>query len=159
MSGFLSVGQVLKGLTQSAPWGRGVRRYEVIRHWVEVVGPAVAHRAQPVEIRGRTLYVEVADPVWLQQLVFLTDSIRRALNEAVGREAIDRIFLRLGDGPGEREFPEQDVKDEASGTQGARLFTQAPDRRAVQAALSKIADRGVREALANLLSRAEDRKK
>ncbi len=155
MKGFTSVGQVLGDVARSAPWGGGLRRYEVIRHWAEAVGPAVARRAEPVEVRGRTLYVEVRDPVWLQQLVFLSDSIRRALNEAVGREALDRIFFRLADVARGEASSNQDVDAEETEKRRARLVAQIPDAKTVQTALSSIEAQEVREAVEKLLARVE----
>ncbi|MFQ5691607.1 MAG: DUF721 domain-containing protein, partial [Nitrospinota bacterium] len=132
----------------------GLQRQDVLRHWERAVGPAVARMAEPVEVKGRTLYVEVRDPVWLQQLVFLSDSIRRALNDAVGRDDLDRIFLRLGDGTGNRAAPDAEPAAPSEEALQARLAAQAPDRQTTQAARAEIGDPQLREALASLLARA-----
>ncbi|HJM41757.1 MAG: DUF721 domain-containing protein [Nitrospinota bacterium] len=156
MSGFAPVGSILRDVTRSAPWGPGIQRYEVIRNWEEAVGPTVARMTSPVEVKGRTLYVEVRDPVWLQQMVFLSESVRRALNQAVGRDVLDRIFFRQADAPGRpaAAAPGDGVEAEEARERGARMAAQAPDRAESQAALAKIEDPGVREALAQLLARA-----
>jgi hypothetical protein len=155
MSGFASIGHILKDLTGSAPWGEGIRRYEVVGHWEKAVGPAVARRAVPVEVRGRTLYVQVRDSVWLQQLVFLSENIRQALNDAVGREALERIFFRLADQAESPASLKQDGGVEELERRRARLSAQAPDRKTVQTALSQISDPEVRDAFESLLARAE----
>lgn len=153
MNGFAPVGQVLKRLARSAPWGEGLQRHEVLRHWEEAVGPTVARMAHPVEVKSRTLYVDVRDPVWLQQLVFLSDSVRRALNESVGRDALERVFFRLSDGPVRGAFPDAETGAAEAKERRSRLAAQAPDRGAV-GSLSAISDPAVREAVASLLQRA-----
>lgn len=65
--------------------------------WDGVVGPAVARNARPSWIRNKRLRVRVSGPIWLQELEFVAETIRNRLNEALGRQAIDRIDFRLGD--------------------------------------------------------------
>ncbi len=154
MSGFTPVGSILRDLTQSAPWGPGIQRYEVIRNWEKAVGPTVARMTNPVEVKGRTLYVEVRDPVWLQQMVFLSEKVRCALNQAVGRDVLDRIFFRQADTPWRPAAPEDEIEAEKARERSARMAPQAPDRAESRAALAKIEDPVVREALAHLLARA-----
>jgi len=154
MSGFTPVGSILRDLTRSAPWGPGIQRYEVIRNWEEAVGPTVARMTNPVEVKGRTLYVEVRDPVWLQQMVFLSEKVRCALNQAVGRDVLDRIFFRQADTPWRPAAPEDELEAEKARERSARMAAQAPDRADSRAALAKIEDPVVREALAHLLARA-----
>ncbi len=154
MIGFSSVGSILRDLTRSAPWGSGIQRYDVVRHWEEAVGPAVARMTNPVEVKGRTLYVVVRDPVWLQQMIFLGDSVRRALNEAVGRDALDRIFFRQADGPWRPGTPEGEGEAERARERRVQRAAQAPEPAESQAALANIGDSGVRNAVARLLARA-----
>ena len=153
MSGFYSVGSILKELTRSASWGPGLEQNEVVRRWKDVVGPAVAKMANPVEVKGRTLYVDVRDPVWLQQMVYMRESVRRALNEAVGKMALDRIYFRQADGP----FKPEDEEDSlpAGGVQERRKghATHVPNPVESQDALSKIRNEDVRKAFAALLDR------
>ena len=153
MSGFCSVGSILKGLTRSASWGPGLERNEVVRRWKDVVGPAVAEMANPVEVKGRTLYVDVRDPVWLQQMVYMRESVRRALNEAVGKAALDRIYFRQADGP----FKPEDEEDPlpAGRVQERRKWyaTRVPNPAESREALSKIPNEDVRKAFAALLDR------
>lgn len=64
--------------------------------WDRVVGPEISNNARPSWIRDRRLKVRVSDPIWLQELKFLEEDIRRRLNETLGREAVDKIEFRVG---------------------------------------------------------------
>jgi len=64
--------------------------------WEGVVGPPVARHAKPLWIKQRLLRVGVSDPIWLQELRFQEQDIREKLNQALGKEAVERIEFRLG---------------------------------------------------------------
>jgi predicted nucleic acid-binding Zn ribbon protein len=64
--------------------------------WGEVVGTAISGHAHPSGIQRGLLRVTVTDPIWLQELKFLEESMRDRLNEKLGRKAINRIEFRVG---------------------------------------------------------------
>lgn len=64
--------------------------------WDEVVGPAVSKNAHPSWIKTGRLRVTVSDPIWLQELEFMEESIREKLNKTLGRKAVERIEFRVG---------------------------------------------------------------
>jgi predicted nucleic acid-binding Zn ribbon protein len=64
--------------------------------WDGVVGPAISRNARPSWIKNGKLKVRVSDPIWLQELEFVEESIREKLNTKLGRKAIDRIEFRIG---------------------------------------------------------------
>lgn len=63
--------------------------------WDEVVGDTVARNAQPLWVKNRRLRVKVSDPIWLQELSFIEERIRKKLNERLGRKAVEKIEFRL----------------------------------------------------------------
>ena len=99
---------LLGTLSQEKRWRERFGLHAVFLFWHEVVGEEIACRAQPHVIRGTVLWVEVSDPVWLQQLHLqrglllgeingrlateakLTD-IRFQLNSALDRETVPVI--------------------------------------------------------------------
>ena len=64
--------------------------------WDDSVGKIVADHARPAYIKKGLLRVEVTDPIWLQELEFAAESIRKKLNKNMGREAVKKIEFRLG---------------------------------------------------------------
>jgi len=63
--------------------------------WDEAVGPGIAGHARPSWIRKGLLRVEVSDPIWLQELEFLSGDIRETLNERLGGKSIKKVEFRL----------------------------------------------------------------
>jgi predicted nucleic acid-binding Zn ribbon protein len=66
--------------------------------WDEAVGPGIAGHARPSWIRKGLLRVEVSDPIWLQELEFVSEDIRDRLNEKLGGKRIKRLEFRLSSG-------------------------------------------------------------
>ncbi len=64
--------------------------------WEETVGRAIAQNAQPEWIKNGKLRVRVSDPIWLQELGFVNEAIKKKLNESLGRKAVETIEFRLG---------------------------------------------------------------
>ena len=73
--------------------------------WDACVGAAVARRAQPVRLRGRTLIVAVSSAPWMQELQLLKPAIRTELNARLATPLVEDLFFVLtavGDEPAER---------------------------------------------------------
>ncbi len=69
---------------------------DIWNFWDEVVGSAVSKNTRPSRIRNGMLRVTVSDPVWLQELQFIGESLREKLNDKLGRNAVKRIEFRIG---------------------------------------------------------------
>ena len=65
------------------------------RVWDEVAGETIARNAQPLWVKDGRLRVKVTDPIWLQELSFLEETMRNKLNERLGRKAVQKIEFRL----------------------------------------------------------------
>ncbi|MBI4518778.1 MAG: DUF721 domain-containing protein [Deltaproteobacteria bacterium] len=63
---------------------RQLRAYALWKCWDEIVGAAIAQRAQPARFRNGILFVTVASHTWMQELQFLKDDIRTRLNQRLG---------------------------------------------------------------------------
>ena len=64
--------------------------------WDEVVGAPIAKNAQPLWIKNGRLRIKVSDPIWLQELKFVGETIKKKLNKALGRNAVEKIEFRIG---------------------------------------------------------------
>ncbi len=56
-----------------------VERYEFILHWPEIVGQRLAEVSRPEYIRNRALIVNVAHPVWAQELTMIKPVLLESL--------------------------------------------------------------------------------
>lgn len=73
-----------------------LREADIWRLWPEVVGPAIASRAQPVRIINGNLTVGVSSGPWMQELTFLKGMIREKLNTRLEGEVVREITLKSG---------------------------------------------------------------
>jgi predicted nucleic acid-binding Zn ribbon protein len=63
--------------------------------WPQVVGPTVAKIAYPAQFRGGTLFINVTDSVWMQELKFQEGELIGRLNETLGEALVRRLFFQL----------------------------------------------------------------
>jgi predicted nucleic acid-binding Zn ribbon protein len=73
--------------------------------WEEAVGSAIAQHAQPEWIKSGKLRVRVSDPIWLQELGFVQETIKEKLNKRLGRKAVEIIEFRLGPSVVSQKYP------------------------------------------------------
>jgi predicted nucleic acid-binding Zn ribbon protein len=92
-----SAGDVLKDTINKLGLRSQMKSHQVWHIWDKAVGPHIAAVAQPEDIKGKTLFVNVRDSIWLRQLKFLEAMIIAKLNEAIGEKAIGSIYFRLGE--------------------------------------------------------------
>lgn len=78
---------------------RRLKSEQIAVIWPRVVGQAIAKIAHPTQVRNRTLYIDVADNVWMQELKLRQRDLLEQLNAALGEPLVERLFLRLGNIP------------------------------------------------------------
>ena len=93
--GAVDIRGLLARVIRKKKWHNRLELHGVFSFWDEVVGPDISGRAQPTCIRGSVLWVEVIDPIWMQQLhlqkLLLLDLINRRLDKG----AISDIRFKL----------------------------------------------------------------
>jgi hypothetical protein len=67
--------------------------------WPRIVGPSVAKVAFPAQFRNGTLFIDVADSVWMQELKFQEGELIGRLNDALREPLVRRLFLQLARTP------------------------------------------------------------
>ena len=88
------IGDAIKnlGLTEN------IRKYESIQIWNDVVGKLISKKTRPKKVKGRKLLVEVENPVWMNELIFLKRKFINEINRRIGKRVIDDIiFLQRKD--------------------------------------------------------------
>jgi hypothetical protein len=71
--------------------------WQLSEHWSGALGPQIASRATPVRLVRGELTIAVAEAVWRQELALLAPRIAERLNEALGRDVVQRVRLVGGD--------------------------------------------------------------
>jgi len=90
-----SLKEILDGLLSGTNCPFNPADAEIWKIWDEVVGPIIAEHAQPSNIRRKKLRVHVSEPIWLQELEFVAETIKDKINKKLGRNAVEKIIFRL----------------------------------------------------------------
>ncbi len=91
-----SIRDILQGVLSGANLKFNHVDSEIWEVWDEVVGPAIADHTHPSNITKKKLKVNVSESIWLQELEYVSDTIKEKLNQRLGRNAVDKIVFRLG---------------------------------------------------------------
>ena len=92
-----STGEILNDTIRKLGLDTKIKSHQIWYIWDKVVGHHIANVAQPEDIKGKTLFVNVRDNIWLRQLKFLESMITDKLNNTIGETVINKIYFKLGD--------------------------------------------------------------
>ena len=87
---------LLQKVIYQKKWQKRLEIHNVFHFWENVVGSEVASHAQPSVIHGNTLWVEVTDSVWIQQLQFMKYELLKKINKQLYLEDLEDIRFRIG---------------------------------------------------------------
>lgn len=90
------LGGVLEAVVSRLGLRRDLDDYRIFEAWERVVGEQIARNAQPVRLDAKRLVINVKNAVWMQELALLRADILRRINEWMGREVVQDLFLVLG---------------------------------------------------------------
>lgn len=62
--------------------------------WNQQMGPAIEKYTTSLKLEGSTLYVQLSSSVLREELSYGKEKIIRLLNEALGKELIQKLILR-----------------------------------------------------------------
>jgi hypothetical protein len=108
----------LKSVLRSIGRGQPGVHPEIWARWSEIVGENLARRAVPRSLQGKTLFIDVANSAWMQELSYLKPTLLEQFGEAVGVNVVKEIrfsvnpsIARHHDPKPEKETPpvEKDV--------------------------------------------------
>ncbi|MBI5683021.1 MAG: DUF721 domain-containing protein [Deltaproteobacteria bacterium] len=68
----------------------------IIGVWDKVVGHSISRSTMPAKIVGKTLYVAVADSVWMEELKYHKKDIINNVNKHLERDIISDVIFRIG---------------------------------------------------------------
>ncbi len=72
-----SLKDILQGILSGANMRFNPADAEIWEVWDEVVGPAIAGHASPSKIHKNKLIVHVPESVWLQELEYVSETIKK----------------------------------------------------------------------------------
>ncbi len=81
----------LKSVLRSIGRGQPGVHPEIWARWNEIVGEDLARRAVPRSLQGKTLFIDVANSAWMQELSYLKPTLLEQFGEAVGEHVVKEI--------------------------------------------------------------------
>jgi len=93
----LRLAAILPELCRDRGWQAQVEAYSLLSRWSQVIDAEIAAHCRPGKITAGVLWVEVENPVWMQQLQYRRDDMLAAVNSRLRHARIKEIRLRLPD--------------------------------------------------------------
>jgi len=90
-----AAGAVLPGLLREKGWEKQLDLHSIFPRWRELVDAEVGDHAEPLKIVKGTLWLEVENSAWLQQLQYRKFELLDILNEALRLSRLTDIKLVL----------------------------------------------------------------
>jgi predicted nucleic acid-binding Zn ribbon protein len=87
--------QLLAAFLDNKKWRNRLELHAVFKFWDATVGKEIAAVAQPSLIRGSTLWIKVADSVWMQQLHMQKMLLLEKINLQLPGAKLSDIHLQL----------------------------------------------------------------
>ena len=81
-----SIKSILSAVLKKHGLETKLAKYDFVLHWPEIVGPEIAKRTKPLQIRNGILTVAVQNSIWAQELTFNKKMIIKKLVERAGEQ-------------------------------------------------------------------------
>jgi predicted nucleic acid-binding Zn ribbon protein len=91
----VEISRLLSTVFESKKWRSKLELHRVFEFWNKTVGKDIASVAQPSLVRGRVLWIKVADPIWMQQLHLQKILLLEKINKQLQSETFSDIHLQL----------------------------------------------------------------
>ena len=91
----VEIGQLLTSVFANKQWLSKLELHKVFEIWDRTVGREIGAVAQPSLIRGRVLWVRVADSVWMQQLHLQKILLLEKINDQLQNDKLNDIHFQL----------------------------------------------------------------
>lgn len=75
------VDSVLRSLLSRPRYHEKLSKYSFVTNWHDIVGARVAQHAKPLKVVRGELYIQVANPIWAQELAFYKPAILSRLKK------------------------------------------------------------------------------
>jgi hypothetical protein len=138
-----SLRKAIEGSMRELGLQKRLRVEQLTGLWPKIVGPAVAKISAPSQFRSGTLFIDVVDSIWMQELKFQEGELVDRVNAALGEPLVRRLFLQLA--RTSAPAPEPPSTSEPSGAAAHPLSPQQES--ALEREVANVRDPQLREAL------------
>jgi hypothetical protein len=92
-----NIADLLPRVVQNIGLDRKRGELEILKVWNNLIDPCITKHAQPANIAKGTLFVNVDNSAWLDEIVrYRRKEILHRLQTAFGKDAIQKISFRIG---------------------------------------------------------------
>ena len=88
------IAKSLKESLKKAGLYQGVKSIKILELWPKVVGEKIANNTEANDIKNGTLFVEVSNSTWRQELQFQKKDIIKKLNKEIKEKIVREIKFR-----------------------------------------------------------------
>ena len=138
-----SMQALLADIVRQKKWQGRFELHQLFARWQALVGMEIAQHAVPSLFRGRVLWVDVSDSIWLQQLQFLKSELLGKLNGALQGERVEDIRFQLNSDLLWAAEPQKQVQAHSSPP------PDAAQQQAMDDLLKSVPDAELRQAMKN----------
>ncbi|TQD35428.1 DUF721 domain-containing protein [Haloflavibacter putidus] len=89
-----NMSEALRAFVDKNKLQKGLDKVDVEKTWEQEMGPAIAKYTTGIKFEKETLYVRLSSSVLREELSYGKEKIIRNLNEALGKELIEKIVLQ-----------------------------------------------------------------
>jgi len=87
------IGDLIKEFTSRDGISEKLRSYEVVGEWEKIVGDTIGKNTEIVRIENGTLYVQVKNSAWRNELIFEKPAILKKIRENYSTSGVEDIFF------------------------------------------------------------------
>jgi predicted nucleic acid-binding Zn ribbon protein len=131
-----SIGEILLSVLRHRGLAVKIEENALFKLWPQAVGVQISLQTEPDILRNGTLFVKSTSSVWVQQLHFMKEDIRRKLNELAGKEIVKEIRFSIG-----HELTKMKATADDQSKNSKKLFLKERDKKMIAECTTKLADR------------------
>jgi len=90
----LKLSELLKEFVESNNLQEGLNKVDVKEAWESLMGNGVNNYTTNITLKNKTLYITLSSSVLREELSYGTGKIITMLNEALGKNLIEKLVLR-----------------------------------------------------------------
>lgn len=139
-----SIGDILFSVLKRRGLGTKLEENKLFKLWPQAVGTKIAAQTKPESLRAGTLFVRTTSSVWVQQLHFMKEDIRRSINELAGKTPVQDIHFTVG------YSPEHSASPNFTQEAGKHVLKER-DKKMIDECTAKLADRELADILKRVM--------
>lgn len=92
----VEIGGILEKVLKNLGISGQLKLIRIMTQWERIFGPPISLITFPRDLKGKTLFVDVQDSVWLQQLTFMDKMIMDKVNQGLRSKSVEKIHFSVG---------------------------------------------------------------